>query len=73
MEFAQDERTKQICKDIKKLLMELEETIQKNQITLEIEVIERPAAGIKEFHPNTAGNHWACSLRTNNWFRKNNY
>lgn len=73
MEFTHDEQTKQICKDIKNLLLKLEETIQKNQITLEIEAIERPPAGIKESRPNTADNNWMGSLRTNNWFRKNNY
>ena len=73
MEFTQDEQTKQICKDIKKLLLKLEETIQKNKITLEIEAIERPPAGIKESRPTIADNNWMGSLRTNNWFRKNNY
>jgi len=75
MNTYSNKQTKNLCREIKKLILELEESIKEgeNRIQIEIEELERPPAGIRKSRPNSAHNYWIGGLRTNHvWYRTHN-
>ena len=76
MNSISNERTREICKELKTLVLKLEKSIENEEtrITLEIEAWVRPSAGIKQSRPNSAHNYWIGGLRSNGlWYRNHNY
>ena len=75
MNTYSNEQTKNLCREIKKLILKLEESIKEgeNRIQIEIEELERPPAGICKSRPNSAHNYWISGLRTKHvWYRTHN-
>ena len=70
------ERTKEIYREIKTSVYNLEEYIKESEKKEEriIESNERPPAGIRTNRPSSSHNRWISGLRTQRWRRRtNNY
>ena len=75
MNIAVTEKQREICRELKNLVAKIEDNIKQEEerIQLEIEQMERPAAGIRQSRPNSAHNRWIGGLRTSGWIRNHNY
>ena len=66
------ERTKEIYREIKTSVYNLNEHIKESERHEEriVESIERPPAGIRTNRPSSSHNIWISGLRTQNWWRR---
>jgi|TARA_B110000495_G_C22591684_1_gene354572 hypothetical protein len=69
------ERTKEIYREIKTSVYNLNEHIKESEKEEEriIETNERPPAGLRTDRPSSSHNYWISGLRTQMWYRANNY
>jgi hypothetical protein len=72
-------RTKNICRELKKLVTKFENNIKEDEtqaaLDMEsLESLERPPAGITRIRPDGSHNYWSSRLRiVGSWHRTNNY